>query len=320
MSNEFSNTDKLREFYEESKRLDIQVIPPSINKSYSEFIPKDKKQYYALGAIKNVGLEAIKEVVVERESNGKFSSLENFIERVNPKNINKLQLEGLVKAGAFDCIEKNRKYIFDFIPQLIQKNKRFFENKSINQGNLFKENTLEITESEKSLKSVYWKNDEKLLKEYESIGFYFSSHPLVDYKEILDLHGVKTHAEFEKEENSSCTLAGTLMKIQEKKTSKGNSFAIVKFSDTASTFEMFIFSELLEKNRGILKEGDSFLITVLKDKKNPICNPKNFENYDEKPIVYKMACNWIKVKYGKFREKSCSHYRFFKGDWAGLCD
>ena len=111
MSNEFSNTDKLREFYEESKRLDIKVIPPSINESYSEFIPEDKKQYYALGAIKNVGLEAIKEVVIERERHGKFDSLENFTERVNPKNINKLQLEGLVKAGAFDCIEKNRKYL-----------------------------------------------------------------------------------------------------------------------------------------------------------------------------------------------------------------
>ena len=121
-----------------------------------------------------------------------------------------------------------------------------------------------------------------MLKEYESIGFYFSSHPLVDYKEILDLHGVKTHAEFEKEENSSCTLAGTLMKIQEKKTSKGNSFAIVKFSDTASTFEMFIFSELLEKNRGILKEGDSFLITVLKDKKN---NENRFKRFSVIKIV-----------------------------------
>ena len=267
MSNEFSNTDKLREFHEELKRLDIKVIPPSINESYSEFIPEDKKQYYALGAIKNVGLEAVKEVVLERERHGKFASLENFIERINPKNINKLQLEGLVKAGAFDCVEKNRKYIFDFIPQLIQKNKRFFENKNINQGNLFKENTLETGESEKNLKLVYWKNDENLLKEYESIGFYFSSHPLVDYKEILDLHRVKTHVEFEKEENSTCTLAGTLMKIQEKKTSKGNPFAIAKFSDTTSTFEIFIFSELLEKNRNVLKEGDSFLITVLKDKK-----------------------------------------------------
>ena len=268
MSNEFSNTDKLREFYEELKRLDIKVVPPSINESYSEFIPEDKKQYYALGAIKNVGLEAIKEVIVERERHGKFSSLENFIERINPKNINKLQLEGLVKAGAFDCIEKNRKYIFDFIPQLIQKNKRFAENKNTNQGDLFKESNLEISKTEKSLKLAHWQNDETLLKEYESIGFYFSSHPLVDYKEILDLHGVKTYAEFEKEENSTCTLAGTLMKIQEKKTSKGTSFAIAKFSDTISTFEIFIFSELLEKNRGILKEGDSFLITVLKDKKN----------------------------------------------------
>ena len=268
MSNEFSNTDKLREFYEELKRLDIKVIPPSINESYAEFVPKDNIQYYALGAIKNVGFDAISEVINEREKYGKFKSLEDFIERAGPKNINKLQLEGLVKAGAFDCLIRNRRGIFEFIPQLIQKSKKAYENKASNQGFLFKENKLKISSPETNLKPSFWKNEEILFKEYESIGFYFSSHPLIDYKEFLDLHGVKTYSEFERKDLSSCTLAGTIMKIQEKKTSKGNSFAIIKFTDTSSTFELFIFSELLEQNRNILKEGESFLITVLKDKKN----------------------------------------------------
>ena len=88
MSNELSNTDKLSEFYEELKRLKIKVQRPCINKCFSEFIPKHEILFYALGAIKNVGFEAISEVVKEREKNGEFKSLNDFINRVNPKNIN----------------------------------------------------------------------------------------------------------------------------------------------------------------------------------------------------------------------------------------
>ena len=101
MSNELSNTDKLSEFFEELKRLKIKVQRPCINECYPEFIPQENTLFYALGAIKNVGFHAITQVVKEREKNGKFKSIGDFVNRVNPKDINKLQLEGLVKAGAF---------------------------------------------------------------------------------------------------------------------------------------------------------------------------------------------------------------------------
>ena len=109
MSNELSNTDKLSEFFEELKRLKIQIQRPCINECFADFLPKENKLFYALGAIKNVGFDAISSLVKERKENGKFKSISDFINRVNPKNINKLQLEGLVKAGAFDSIFNNRK-------------------------------------------------------------------------------------------------------------------------------------------------------------------------------------------------------------------
>ena len=92
---------------------------------FSDFRTSKNTILYGLNAIKNVGSEAISNLINEREDNGKFSSLIDFIKRVNPKDINKLQLEGLVKSGAFDKIEKNRKGIFDTIPKLIQINKIF---------------------------------------------------------------------------------------------------------------------------------------------------------------------------------------------------
>ena len=121
MSTELTNTSKLREFVEELKRLKVEIIKPSINKCFDEFKAIEGKIYYGLGAIKNVGFEAISNIVKEREANGNFKSLVDFINRVNPKDINKLQLEGLTKAGAFDEFDKNRNKIFNSIPKIIQK-------------------------------------------------------------------------------------------------------------------------------------------------------------------------------------------------------
>ena len=98
-----------------------------------------------MGAIKNVGFEAISQVVKERKKNGKFKSISDFINRVNPKNINKLQLEGLVKAGAFDSIFENRKVLYNNIPNIIQNSKTIYENKLQNQSSLFSEESHKIS-------------------------------------------------------------------------------------------------------------------------------------------------------------------------------
>ncbi len=268
MSNELSNTDKLSEFFEELKRLDIKVERPCINKCFSEFIPQENTLYYALGAIKSVGLEAISQVVQEREKNGKFKSISDFINRVNPKNINKLQLEGLVKAGAFDTIFKNRKVLYDNIPNIIQNSKTIYENKIQNQSSLFSDdvNKVSYLMNDKNLDN--WPNNEMLSKEFESVGFYLSNHPLEDFEDALDQYKAISFKNFENSPDNEAFIAGTIMSIKEKKTSKGTPFAIIKFSDQSKLFELFLFSENLEMNREILVEGKSFLLTLLKDKEN----------------------------------------------------
>jgi len=268
MSNELSNTDKLSEFFEELKRLDINVCLPNINDCFAEFVPKKESLFYALGAIKNVGFEAVSKIIKEREKNGKFKSISDFINRVDPKDINKLQLEGLVKAGAFDSIFKNRKILYDNIPNIIQNSKTIHENKINNQSSLFEDDSNKISYLMTDKNSSYWSNDEILSKEFESIGFYLSKHPLKDYENILEQYNVKTFKDFENQAENQCFIAGTIMSIKEKKTSKGNSFAIVKFSDLSKVFELFLFSEILEENRKKLIEGQSFLLTVMKDKEN----------------------------------------------------
>jgi len=268
MSNELSNTDKLSEFFEELKRLEIKVERPCINKCYAEFIPREKTLFYALGAIKNVGFKAISEVVKEREKNGKFKSISNFINRINPKNINKLQLEGLVKAGAFDSIFINRKVLYDNIHNIILNSKNIYENKVQNQSSLFSDDSHKVSYLMQDKNSTNWPNDEILSKEFQSVGFYLSNHPLEDYKDVLEQYKVKPFKDFENSSVRECFIAGTIMSIKEKKTSKGTTFAIIKFSDQSKVFELFLFSEILERNRMKLIEGKSFLLTIIKDKEN----------------------------------------------------
>ena len=292
MSNELSNTDKLSEFFEELKRLEIKVRPPCINDCFADFLPKNNTLFYGLGAIKNVGFEAVLHLVEEREENGQFKSISDFVNRVDPKNINKLQLEGLVKAGAFDSIFKNRKILYNSIPNIIQNSKTIYENKLQNQSSLFSEESHKISYLIKDKNATDWSNAETLSKEFESIGFYMSNHPLKDYEDALNHQRVKTFKDFENEIESEAFIAGTVMSVKEKKTIKGNSFAIVKFSDLSKVYELFLFSEILELNREKLIEGKSFLLTVIKDKTNL---DNRFRRINVRKIV--SLDNFIKLNY-----------------------
>ncbi len=263
MTMDISNQNKLSEFYEELKRLKVKVLRPDINECFADFRTNGDKFYYALGSIKAVGYEAISNIVEERIKNGKFNSIIDFLNRVNPKDINKLQLEGLVKAGAFDNLNSNRHSLFNSIPNFITKSKNMFENKSNNQIDLFGDN--ENQNSEIISATEDWKFEERLSKEFEAVGFFISDHPLNQFKEffddykIIDYHNFSTNFDL-KESN----IAGTLLKVQERRTAKGNSYAVLKLTDLNNVFELFIFSDVLEANREILKEGNSLFLTISK--------------------------------------------------------
>jgi len=177
-------------------------------------------------------------------------------------------LEGLAKAGAFDSIFSNRKALYENIPNIIQNSKTIYEDKLQNQSSLFSDDNHKISYLMKDSNSSNWTNEELLSKEFESVGFYISNHPLKEYQSVLDQHKVRTFNEFENGTENESFIAGTVMSIKEKKTLKGNSFAIIKFSDLSKIFELFLFSEILEKSRSELAVGKSFLLTVIKDKKN----------------------------------------------------
>ncbi|MDC3028524.1 DNA polymerase III subunit alpha [Candidatus Pelagibacter sp.] len=267
MSMDISNQNKLNEYYEELKRLKIKILRPDINECFADFRADGDLFYYALGAIKAVGYEAISNIVNERLQNGKFLSITDFITRVNPKDINKLQLEGLVKAGAFDNLNSNRQSLFNSIPNLITKSKNIFENKSNNQIDLFGED--EKLDDELLSNTSDWIFEEKLSKEFEAVGFFISDHPLNQFKEFFNDYNIIDFNIFNnKSDLNESNIAGTLLKVQERKTAKGNAYAVLKLTDLNSVFELFIFSDVLEVNREVLKEGNSLFLTISKSISN----------------------------------------------------
>ena len=268
MTTTLTNTSKLREYVEELKRLKVEVIRPSINNCYAEFKAETNKIFYGLGAIKSVGFEAISNIVYEREKNGKFKSFTDFINRVNPKDVNKLQLEGLVKAGVFDEIDINRKKLLDAIPKIILTIKSKHDEKISNQSNLFDTENNKENENFEFETTQKWTSKELLAEEFKSLGFYISDHPLNEYKEFFSQLKIESYKNFINGDKSESLVAGTIMSIQEKKSAKGTSFGIIKFSDNNSEFEIFLFSDLLTLNRDKLKESNSFVLTLQKEKAN----------------------------------------------------
>ena len=265
MSTELTNTSKLREFVEELKKLKIKIIKPSINKCFPDFKAINGKIVYGLGAIKNVGYEAISNIINEREKNGNFKSFVNFINRVNAKDVNKLQLEGLVKAGVFDEFDRDRNKILNSIPKILQKIKNINDDKDNHQSNLFGDQESDQTEFE-FLPSKQWTQKELLSEEFKSIGFYLTNHPLNEFEEIFNQLNICSYYQFYENEKNEGLVAGTIMSIQEKKSAKGTPYAIVKFSDKQAEFELFLFAEILISNREKLKESESFVLTLQKDK------------------------------------------------------
>ena len=265
MSTELTNTTKLREFAEELKKLKIQMVKPSINKCFSDFRAINGKLYYGLGAIKNVGLEAITNIVNERENNGVFKSLDDFINRVNAKDVNKLQLEGLVKSGVFDEFDTDRSKIFNSIPKIIQKIKNINDDKDNRQSNLFDNQEINQEEFE-FMPFKPWTQKVLLSEEFKSIGFYLTNHPLNEYDEIFTQLKISSYNQFYNSVAQDGLVAGTIMSIQEKKSAKGTPYAIIKFSDKENEFELFLFAEILISNRDKLKESESFVLSLQKDK------------------------------------------------------
>ncbi|WP_212525064.1 DNA polymerase III subunit alpha [Actibacterium sp. MT2.3-13A] len=257
-------TDKLSVYAEEVRRgLEIEIIPPCVNRSDAVFKVAEQKLVYGLGALKNVGVEAMKLIVEGREGKP-FATLYDFARRVDLKRIGKRPMEMLARAGAFDQIDPNRRRVFDSIEALIGYSAAIHEQRNSAQVSLFGEAGDDLPEPRLS-PVADWLPNEKLAEEHKAIGFYLSGHPLDDYMGPLKRKKVMTLQELQAAAQSGPTvakLAGSVAGRQERKSAKGNRFAFAQLSDPTGLYEVTLFSDVLEASRDHLETGSNVVLTV----------------------------------------------------------
>ncbi len=261
-------TDKLSVYANEVRRgMDIEIVPPCVNRSMETFSVKDGKVVYGLGALKNVGIEAMKLVVEGRKVDGvdkPFATLFDVARRVDLKRVGKRPMEMLARAGAFDQLDKNRRRIFDSLDGLVSYSAAIHEQRASNQVSLFGEAGDDLPEPRLSPVGD-WLPSERLAEEQKAIGFYLSGHPLDDYMAALKRKQVMSLAELEKKAErgaSIAKIAGTVAGRQERKSARGNRFAFAQLTDPTGQYEVTIFSEALEKCRDYLETGANVVVTV----------------------------------------------------------
>ncbi|MCC1480866.1 DNA polymerase III subunit alpha [Roseibaca sp. Y0-43] len=256
-------TEKLAVYKREVDRLNIAVIPPCVNRSRARFDVADGALVYALGALKNVGVDAMR-LLVDGRGDKPFATLFDMARRVDLKRVSKRALEMLARAGAFDQLDRNRRRVFESLDALVTYSAAVFEARASNQVSLFGEAGSDIPEP-RMAKVDDWLPTERLAAEHQAIGFYLSGHPLDDYAGALKRKQVMTLAEIEKKAASGpfmAKIAGAVSARQERKSAKGNRFAFVQLSDSTGLYEVTVFSEALEAGRQYLEPGMNVVITA----------------------------------------------------------
>ncbi|MEO0893879.1 MAG: DNA polymerase III subunit alpha [Pseudomonadota bacterium] len=257
-------TDKLATYFEEVKhQLSLPYVAPCVNRSDAAFMVRDGALHYALGALKNVGVEAMRLITTGR-GDKPFATLFDFARRVDLKRIGKRPLEMLARAGAFDELDRNRRRVFDSVDKLMAYSAAIHEQKSSAQVSLFGEAGEDLPEPRLSPVED-WLPAERLREEFLAVGFYFSGHPLDDYegalkrKDVKSLHQVESQA---RRAPSVVKIAGVVAGRQERRSARGNRFAFVQLSDMTGSYEVTMFSDTLEAAREHLEPGSMVVIGV----------------------------------------------------------
>ncbi len=259
-------TEKLDTYANEVRRgLDIEIVPPCVNRSDATFSVSDQKLVYALGALKNVGVEAMRLIVKARQE-GKFVNVFDFARRVDLKRVGKRPLEMLARAGAFDQLDPNRRRIFQSLDQLTAYSAAIHEQRDSAQVSLFGEAGDDLPEPRLS-RVDDWLPNERLAEEQTAIGFYLSGHPLDDYAQALKRKGLMTLAEIQEKaeaEGAAIARVGVIVSaLQERKSGRGTRFFRMNISDpTGQVSGMALFPDDFESIRKVFEQTTQVVMTL----------------------------------------------------------
>ncbi|WP_337185424.1 DNA polymerase III subunit alpha [Phenylobacterium sp.] len=264
MSLDIANTDKLAVFYQDAKRFGVRIRPPCVNRSMADFDVENGEVLYALGAIRNVGLQAMQHVAEVRREGGPFRDIFDFVERVDPRQVNKRTFETLVRAGAFDTIHPNRAELLASAEALIGHGQALASDRAEGKVSLFGED-LSGGHRPRLTRAEPWTPTERLDEELAAVGFYLSGHPLDDMVEALRRKrtDLLTDAVARAAAGAEALrMAGVVRRKQERPSRSGEKFAFVTFSDPTGEYEVLFPPESLRKCRDLLEPGKAVVLKV----------------------------------------------------------
>ena len=259
-------TEKLDVYANEVRRgLKIEIVPPCVNRSQATFSVGDQKLIYALGALKNVGVEAMK-LIVEARADKPFVNVFDLARRVDLKRVGKRPLEMLARAGAFDQLDPNRRRVFQSLDQLTGYSAAIHEQRASAQVSLFGEAGDDLPEPRLSPVED-WLPNERLAEEQTAIGFYLSGHPLDDYAPALKRKGLMNLADLQiKAEADGAAIARVgvvVTALQERKSGRGTRFFRMNISDpTGQVSGMALFPDDFETVRKVFEQTTQVVMTL----------------------------------------------------------
>lgn len=271
MTSFLDNPTKVSEYILTCRQMGIEILPPDINRGEKKFIPENGKIRFALAAIKGVGRPVIDAIVAERTENGPYHSLEEFLERNSGREVNKRVMESLIKAGALDCLNGNRKQFMQSYATIMDNVSARKKNSLDGQMSIFDMVSAEEKKNfEFRLPNVpEYEKAELLAMEKESLGIYLSGHPLESYISLMKKSVTKTTADFTADEETgeigvtdgSMEIVGGMIAGVTKKTTRNNSImAFLTLEDLLGTVEIIVFPRDYEKYKQALTEENKVFI------------------------------------------------------------
>lgn len=270
MTSVIENSTKVSEYIVTSRSMGIKLLPPDINEGESGFSVKNNSIVYGLSAIKSIGKSVIDTIVEERELNGKYTSLKNFIERLSGKEVNKRTVENFIKAGAFDSLDGNRRQLMTVYSRIIDSVNEEKKKSITGQMSLFDL----VSDEDKADYEIRmpdleeYSKEEKLAFEKEVLGVYVSGHPLEQYEDKWRKNVKSFTKDFITDEegntiakdNTVTIVGGMIDTITLKTTRTGKTMAFITLEDLYGVMEILIFPNVLERYRYMLKENEKIFV------------------------------------------------------------
>ena len=249
LTSERENTDKIAQYVEEVRRMEISVRPPDINRSHARFTVEEGAVRYGLLGVKNVGEKAIESIVAVREEAGPYLSLVDFCERVDSRTVNRKVIESLIKCGALDGLKLRRSQMIQILDQALDSGAQRQKEKTAGQLSFFDVfgSSGELKKQAQDLPEIpEWPQEQLLAFEKALLGFYLTGHPLAAYERQIRLFTrVTTGNLSEQRDGAEVTLGGVIAKLKVTTTKKGNErMAIVTFEDFFGSVEVLIFPKV----------------------------------------------------------------------------